>query len=234
MRDMLWGLLTVMLLAHVALLIWAPYSGHYFGCKKSAFLIGLGALVLLPFVWPIALGVSLPILVGSVVVAEAATLIALSAANFSVSKGWRYLLSAHANLFRQLSPRIALLLLLSALYEEAIWRLGLQRLFGGGAFSIAITGYSFALAHVCPSRKVRYPRMLDVGAFSLLMGVGFAVTQSFVFVTLVHVGKNCLIEAVRRAHDDVYRQRQMLLTQHLRSSGRRWHAFARTSAEWIR
>jgi hypothetical protein len=234
MRDLLWSLLDLVLLVHVALLLWAPYSGHYFGCKKSAFLLGLVAMALLPFGWPIALGVSWPILAGAVMLAELAAFIALSAANFSVSKGRRYLLSAHANLFRQISPGAAALLLLSAVYEEAIWRLGLQQLLGGGLFSIALTAGCFALAHVCPSRKLRYPRMLDVGAFSLLMGVGFAVTQSFVFVTLVHFGKNCLIQAVRRAHDDLYRQRQTLLKQQLRSRGRQWHPFARTSAESIR
>lgn len=83
---------------------------------------------------------------------------------------------------------------LTALYEEWVWRVGLQSFVGlwlGDLWGVVITAVLFTGVHGHRFQG-RLVRMIELGIFSLVLGGLFAVYQNFWLVFIVHACRNAL------------------------------------------
>lgn len=89
--------------------------------------------------------------------------------------------------------------LLTAIYEELVWRVCIQTIFAkqfGLALSICLTALFFMASHT-HRFKNNYFRMLDLGFFSIILGCVFGIWQAFWAVVLIHFFRNALIVTYR-------------------------------------
>jgi membrane protease YdiL (CAAX protease family) len=89
--------------------------------------------------------------------------------------------------------------LLTAIYEELVWRVCIQTIFSkqfGLALGITLTAIFFVAIHT-HRFKNNYFRMLDLGFFSIILGCIFGVWQAFWVVVLIHFLRNGLIVVYR-------------------------------------
>lgn len=79
--------------------------------------------------------------------------------------------------------------LIGALYEEYIWRCGVQSLIHPALLSIPIVALFFTLRHA-QSLGRNLLRNAEFLLFSLFLGIAFWFWHSFIFVVLVHAIRN--------------------------------------------
>lgn len=88
---------------------------------------------------------------------------------------------------------------LRALWEEALWRGTLQVVLGGGVAAIGSTAVLFSLRHqylLWISHRTRGGRLpLEFFAFSLVLGVHYALSERLLLVVGLHWARNLLIDA---------------------------------------
>ncbi|MBG91326.1 MAG: hypothetical protein CL521_05870 [Actinobacteria bacterium] len=87
----------------------------------------------------------------------------------------------------------------TALWEELYWRVCLQGILMSVLtthFSIALTAILFWIGHF-HRFKNSIPRMLEMILFSLLLGVLFELTESFILCVTIHFIRNILIICYR-------------------------------------
>jgi membrane protease YdiL (CAAX protease family) len=193
--------------AHVAMLAVAPYSAHYLKLKKLALASGLIAVGLASWCfagvikWRVQ-SAAIPI---AFCLAQVSSLVALSSANFSFRLGWRQFEQFYRHLPWRRPPLFAgAVILLAAIYEEMIWRQLLMTALGGGFIANIVVTLLFCACHISERRKIRYPRMIDLGFFSLVAGLSFQVTGNLAFVSLIHWLKNSMIFLIRCRQDPQY------------------------------
>lgn len=216
---------------HVAVLLLAVHGGQYFGFKKSAFVTGLGAvaLVLASFSNRGTYRITPLLAMVAFAVANLTSLTALISSNFSVSKGLGLYKRTYILLFRRAVPLNSFVfVLLGAIYEEVIWRGGIQRILGDGPLAITMTSYVFTMAHVSLSKKMRWPRMIDVASFSLIVGACFAATHNIAFPILVHFTKNIMLLTLRHAADPQYRDTEREIATRFRMILARFGSLVKT------
>jgi membrane protease YdiL (CAAX protease family) len=215
---------------YVSLLIFAPYSNHYFRMKRLAFVSGLVIAILIPLAladdikWTLS-PAAIPAAIG---VAHLSVFVALSSATYSFSRGWRHLKQCYPNLsWEHLSVFKLIVILLAAIYEEMIWRQFFMTMLGHTSMANILVTLLFCACHISAQKKIRFPRMLDLGFFSLLIGICFQITKSFAFVALVHWIRNSLVFLIRYRLDPEYRQSVHVVQKELLL---RFPVFSRISA----
>jgi membrane protease YdiL (CAAX protease family) len=152
----------------------------------------------------------------AIVVASLSVFVALSSATYSFGRGWHHLKHCYLNLsWKHLSVFKLIVILLAAIYEEMIWRQLFMATLGYTSMANFLVTFLFCACHISVRKKVRFPRMLDLGFFSLLIGICFQVTKSFAFVALVHWIRNSLVFLVRYRLDPEYRQSVQVVQKEL-------------------
>lgn len=193
------------LFVHVACLLAAPYSSMYHRLKNAGLVSGAAAALLL-LTTRAHVSFSCAWTLSSTVLAYATLLCALCLANFSVTLG------AH-NFRRAISPSLVLrvpfpaliMILCGAVFEESIWRVGVQSYLGNNAIAIVITTVLFHRCHIVSSKRIRTPKMLDLWCFSAVCGIAFALSHNLYCVVLIHGIRNVHLFALRCYHEPKYR-----------------------------
>ena len=194
---------TGLLCAHVGLLLAAPRTSHYYKLKKLALVAGALAV---PFLlwgngWPT---ITVRLVAISCVVAYGALLCALCLANFSVSLGLRNFRKALSLGVLVETPAAATMILCGVVFEEVIWRAGVQVRLGNNFMAVVAGAVLFHLCHVVKSKKVRIPKMLDIWFFSAVVGVAFLLTHSLFMVIVIHAMRNLHLFHLRYRHEKKY------------------------------
>ncbi len=102
------------------------------------------------------------------------------------------------SLFNRRTLRDALWYSVVALYEELVWRAALPFLCGNSLVAVVCVACMFSLSHLLHTRS-NLPQRVEFVGFSLVLGIGFWLTNSIWMVMLVHLLRDVLIGVDRRA-----------------------------------
>lgn len=194
---------SILLCGHLACLLAAPYSSYYHRLKKLALWLGVFALPAIVSRAP-HITITIRLIILAFVFAYVALFCALSFANFSMIQGFHNFRKAFSFRIFKVPPAMLILILFGALFEECIWRVGVQTALGNGTAAMIATALLFHLCHLVRSRKLRIPKMLDIWCFSLVNGFVFSATSSLFAVVVIHAVRNIHLFRLRYEHEPKY------------------------------